>query len=122
MTLYKLLTKKFTEKQIFVSWAVLVLSFLIVHFHRSAFAVILDYLIIDLKIKDGVLAGTLAGIYAIIYMIMQIPSGLLSDILGVRRTVSIGMFISIGFFCFYWQGINSSGSFCCVCFSYEISG
>ena len=94
MTLYKLLTKKSTEKQILVSWAVLVLSFLIVHFHRSALAVILDYLIIDLKIKDGVLAGTLAGIYAIIYMIMQIPSGLLADKFGPGRTVSIGMFTS----------------------------
>lgn len=77
-----------------VMWGSLAFSQVIVLFHRGSLAVIMDYLIVDFQIKDATLAGSLAGTYALVYMFMQIPSGLLADFWGPRKTVTLGMFIN----------------------------
>ncbi|MDO9534429.1 MAG: MFS transporter [Bacillota bacterium] len=88
----------FEEKQVrrlaWTMWAILAFTYLIVFFHRLSLAVILDYLIIDLNIHDAAMAGALVASYALLYMIMQIPSGLLADSWGPRKTVTAGMLVA----------------------------
>lgn len=84
------------HKPVWVMWGILALAYMIVFFHRVSIAVILDKLIVDFEIEKATLAGYLAGMYALIYTIMQIPSGLLSDFWGPRKTVSTGLFVAFG--------------------------
>jgi sugar phosphate permease len=75
-------------------WGMMATAFLTVIFHRSALAVVLDYLIRDFQITDAAVAGALVGMYATMYMIMQIPGGLLADFWGPRKTVTAGMLVA----------------------------
>ncbi len=61
--------QKLLEKEIlpWIMWGALSVSFLIVMFHRSAMAVVLDYLIRDFKITDAAVAGALVGMYSTMY-------------------------------------------------------
>lgn len=77
-----------------IMWCALALSFLVVYFHRVSLAVVMDYLMADLAISEAAVAGTLAGMYSIIYLVMQIPSGLLADFWGARKTVTAGMLVA----------------------------
>ncbi len=86
---------------VWMMWSLLALAFGVTMFHRSALAVVIDYLMLDLNVEDAAVMGTLAGTYAVIYMIMQLPSGLLADLWGPRKTVAAGMLVAcIGTFMF----------------------
>ncbi|WP_026478972.1 MFS transporter [Alkaliphilus transvaalensis] len=70
-------------------WGTLALSYVIVFFHRLAIGVVRE----DLVNTFGITGTTFANIgstYFYAYMVMQIPSGILADSLGARKTVSIG--------------------------------
>ncbi|KAB3532417.1 MFS transporter [Alkaliphilus pronyensis] len=72
-----------------IIWGVLVLSYVIVFFHRLAIGVVRE----DLVETFGISGTTFANIgstYFYAYMLMQIPSGILADTLGARKTVAIG--------------------------------
>lgn len=76
-----------------VVWGIMVLSFMIVFFHRLATGVVRP----DLEAAFGLSAaafGSLASMYFYAYMLMQIPVGILADSLGARLTVSAGMLLS----------------------------
>ncbi|SCY74353.1 MFS transporter [Alkaliphilus peptidifermentans] len=76
-----------------VVWGVLVLAYIIVFFHRLAIGVVRE----DLVEAYGVSATTFANIgstYFYAYMLMQIPSGILADTLGARKTVSFGTLLA----------------------------
>lgn len=77
-----------------IMWLPLMLSFVVSLFHRVSLSVIVDRLIIDLSIRHATQVGALVSVYAFIYMMMQLPSGLLADCWGPRRTVTTGMFIA----------------------------
>ncbi len=84
-------------------WGMLAAAFLMVMFHRSALAVVLDYLIRDFGINDAAVAGALVGMYSFVYLLMQIPAGLLADFWGPRKTVTSGMIVAcIGSLVFAW--------------------
>ena len=88
-------------KKAWIIWSLLALAFIIVYFHRIALAVVMDYLMIDLRIDEAAVAGTLAGMYSIIYLVMQIPSGILADFWGARKTVTAGLVVAgVGSFLF----------------------
>ncbi len=76
-----------------VVWAVMAFSFLIVFFHRYATAVMADNLISDLGLTAAELS-TLASMYFYAYAVMQIPSGILADYVGPRRTTAAGMLLA----------------------------
>ncbi len=68
-------------------FGILALAYSIVYFHRVSTAVVSS----DLEATFGVDAGSIAllsSAYFYAYTIMQLPSGLLTDSLGPRRTVS----------------------------------
>jgi len=77
-----------------IIWSMLALAYVIVYFHRVALAVVMDYLMVDLEIHEAAVAGTLAGMYSIIYLVMQVPSGVLADFLGARKTVTSGLVVA----------------------------
>ena len=70
-----------------VIFFILAIGYAIVYFHRVAPAVIVPELTRSFGIK-GVALGVLASAYFYPYAVMQLPSGLLSDSLGPRKTVT----------------------------------
>jgi len=69
-------------------FSILAIGYAIVYFHRVAPAVIAPELTKSFAIKGAAL-GALASAYFYPYALMQIPSGLLSDSLGPKKTVTL---------------------------------
>ena len=79
-----------------VIWGVLALAYLVVFFHRLAAGVVRQDLVNTFGIS-GTTFANISGTYFYAYMLMQIPSGMLADSLGARKTVTVGMlFAGIG--------------------------
>ncbi|MDI6706122.1 MAG: MFS transporter [Bacillota bacterium] len=76
-----------------VIWGILSVSYIIVFFHRIAAAVVADNLMAEFGVTGAVL-GNLGAMYFYIYMVMQIPSGILADTLGARKTVTMGCLVA----------------------------
>ncbi len=77
----------------YIVWGVLVLAYVIVFFHRLAVGVVKDELVSAFNIT-GATFGNLGSMYFYPYMVMQIPSGMLADSLGARKTVTIGTLVA----------------------------
>jgi len=69
-------------------FSILAIGYAIVYFHRVAPAVVAPELTKSFAIKGAAL-GALASAYFYPYALMQIPSGLLSDSLGPKKTVTL---------------------------------
>ena len=76
-------------------FGVVSVPYLLVYFHRVAPAVVMDRLMDEFK-GSGAVLGNLAAIYFYIYTLMQIPSGILADSWGPRRTITMGCVVSAG--------------------------
>jgi len=76
-----------------VVWGVLALAYIIVFFHRLAVGVVKDELVNAFSIT-GATFGNLGSTYFYAYMLMQIPSGMLADSLGARKTVTVGTLVA----------------------------
>ncbi len=77
-------------------WAVfgiLALAYFFVYFHRVSSAVVSSDLQITFGVSTAASIGLLSSAYFYAYTVMQLPSGLLTDSWGPRRTVSIFMLI-----------------------------
>jgi sugar phosphate permease len=74
-------------------WSVLALCYFIVLFHRIAPGVVADRLMADFAV-GGAAVGFLTSIYFYMYAVMQIPSGVLADTLGARKTVAMGTMVA----------------------------
>ena len=68
---------------------ILMLTYILVYFHRMAPGVVSKFLMADFNIS-GTGLGTLAAIYFFVYAVMQIPSGVMADILGTRTAIVAG--------------------------------
>ncbi len=97
-----------------VIWGIMVLSYMVVFFHRLAAGVVRP----DLESAFGLGAssfGLLASMYFYAYMLMQIPVGLMADSLGARKTVTAGMLLagagSLVFATAQGQGVLMFGRF-----------
>jgi sugar phosphate permease len=71
-----------------VVFGLLAVGYLLVYFHRLCPAVVALDMQADLQ-TSGALLGFLAAAYFYPYALMQIPSGLLSDSWGPRKTISV---------------------------------
>ncbi|MBN1785523.1 MAG: MFS transporter [Candidatus Methanofastidiosa archaeon] len=69
------------------------LVYILVFFHRNATAVVAIDMMQDLN-AEAVLLGLLAGGYFYSYAFMQLPTGLLSDSWGVRKTIAFTTLIA----------------------------
>lgn len=76
------------ERYKWIIFSILAIGYAIVYFHRVSPAVVAPELVKSFKLK-GIALGVLASAYFYPYAIMQLPSGLLSDSLGPRKTVTL---------------------------------
>lgn len=83
-----------TTVRTWIMWLILTSAFSIAYFHRVSLSIVMDYIVLDLKIKEAALAGTLAGTYGFIYMLMQVPSGFLVGLWGPRKIVYSGLLVT----------------------------
>lgn len=72
-----------------VIFSVLILTYILVFFHRMAPGVVSEYLMADFG-TTGTSLGTLSAIYFFVYAAMQLPAGVLADTLGTRTSVVFG--------------------------------
>ncbi len=70
-------------------FAILILTYILVYFHRMAPGVVSEYLMADFR-TTGTRLGTLSAIYFFVYAAMQLPSGVLADTLGSRASIIAG--------------------------------
>lgn len=78
-------------------WAVLAAAFFVVFIHRYHIAAVADNLLAPQPEGlglSGTALGNLASIYFYFYAFMQIPSGILCDSIGARRTAYAGMAVT----------------------------
>ncbi|MFH2092834.1 MAG: MFS transporter [Pseudomonadota bacterium] len=75
-------------------FSILILTYILVYFHRMAPGVVSDYLMAEFQ-TTGTRLGVLSAIYFFVYAIMQLPSGVLADTLGTRASI-IGGNITAG--------------------------
>lgn len=71
----------------FIFWS-LAVGYILVFFHRLCPAVVATDMMNDLQ-ADGALIGFLSSAYFYPYALMQLPTGLLSDTWGPRKTITL---------------------------------
>lgn len=76
-------------------YALLVLAYMTVYFHRMAPGVVAAELMQAFG-TSGAALGSLAAMYYYIYTAMQVPAGVLADTLGPRLAVSAGALVAGG--------------------------
>ena len=67
-------------------YGILILTYILVYFHRMAPGVVSEYLMADFQ-TTGTRLGTLSAIYFFVYAAMQLPSGVLADTLSARTSL-----------------------------------
>ena len=70
-------------------FSILILTYILVYFHRIAPGVVSEYLMSEFHIT-GTRLGALSAIYFFVYAVMQLPSGVLADTLGTRTSIVAG--------------------------------
>ena len=76
-----------------VVFGIVLASFVLSFFHRTAPAAIATELARAFAINSAVL-GTVAAMYFYVYTVLQIPVGVLADTLGPRRILSVGSLVA----------------------------
>lgn len=74
-------------------WGILAIDLMIVLFHRLAMGVVRQDLTSEFGLSSTAFAN-LGSTYFYSYMLMQIPTGILADYIGARKTVAAGMFLA----------------------------
>ncbi|MEH0022500.1 MAG: MFS transporter [Desulfobacter sp.] len=72
---------------------ILILTYILVYFHRMAPGVVSEFLMADFN-ASGTRLGALSAIYFAVYALMQIPSGVIADTLGTRTSVISGNLVA----------------------------
>jgi len=67
-------------------FGIMILTYILVYFHRMAPGVVSEYLMADFQ-TTGTRLGSLSAIYFFVYAAMQLPSGVLADTLGTRTSI-----------------------------------
>jgi sugar phosphate permease len=74
-------------------FAILILTYILVYFHRMAPGVVSEFLMADFN-TNGTSLGVLSAIYFAVYALMQIPSGVIADTLGARTSIISGNLVA----------------------------
>ncbi len=80
----------------FAKWSIfsiLILTYILVYFHRMAPGVVSEYLMRAFQ-TTGTELGALSAIYFFVYAFMQIPSGVIADTFGTRISVISGNLVA----------------------------
>jgi sugar phosphate permease len=84
---------KFYHRYRWQIWIVAALAHTISMFHRAAMAPMADRIMADFEISAAVF-GSISAVYFYTYAAMQLPSGLLTDTLGPRKTITFGLLLA----------------------------
>ncbi|WP_353892717.1 MFS transporter [Proteinivorax hydrogeniformans] len=79
------------------NWGLIALAFVVVFFHRYSTGVVAEEFARDLGLspqRQGTQLGNLAAMYFWAYAIMQIPSGVMADYIGPKKTTAYGMLLA----------------------------
>ena len=90
------MNEKLVAKVMSYRWlvfAVLAIAYALVYVHRVSLSVVANDLVRDFGVSAGTI-GLLGSIYFYCYAAMQFPSGLLSDSVGPRKTVTYSLLIA----------------------------
>jgi len=74
-------------------FAILILTYILVYFHRMAPGVVSEYLMSAFQ-TTGTQLGALSAIYFFVYAFMQIPSGVIADTLGTKVSIVGGNLVA----------------------------
>ena len=74
-------------------FSILILTYILVYFHRMAPGVVSEFLMADFN-TSGTRLGALSAIYFAVYALMQIPSGVIADTLGTRTSIISGNLVA----------------------------
>ena len=74
------------------SWGIIAFCFFLTYFHRTSIGTVNDEIAREFGLSRTTF-GVMASMYFYAYMIMQIPSGLLADNWGPRKTVATGVLV-----------------------------
>ncbi|HEU5322668.1 MAG TPA: MFS transporter, partial [Methylomirabilota bacterium] len=85
-------SRRFLRVQLTV-YGILVVSYMLVFFHRIAPGVVASELMREFQTTAAAL-GSLASMYYYVYTVMQIPAGVLADTLGVRLAAGTAMVVA----------------------------
>lgn len=85
-------TKKIMKYR-WVIWGVMVLSYVIKFFHSLSMGVVKDTIITEFALTETTFVS-IGNTFFYIYLIMQVPTGLLVDTLGARKTAAYGTLVS----------------------------
>lgn len=77
----------------YLSWGLLVFSFVIVFFHRLAIGSVSELLTRDLNL-DSIQIANIAAMTFYGYALMQLPVGIMVDTIGVRKLCTAGMVLT----------------------------
>ena len=80
----------------FAKWSifgVLILTYILVYFHRMAPGVVSEYLMGAFR-TTGAELGALSAIYFFVYAFMQVPSGVIADTFGTKMSVINGNLVA----------------------------
>ncbi|MGL4345159.1 MAG: MFS transporter [Cellulosilyticaceae bacterium] len=82
----------------YLIWAVVALVYVIVFFHRVSTGAVRQEVLSDFGLLDspqgGSLFALLGSMYMYAYMLMQVPTGILADTLGPKKTIVGGTFLA----------------------------
>jgi len=100
-----------TLKRRWIVWGAAMTVFMVGYFHRIAPGAIASDLMATFHTTGAVL-GVLSSIYFWVYALMQIPSGILSDRWGPRKTITTGALVmGAGSVIF---GASGAFAYCCL--------
>ncbi len=84
------------DRRRWLVWVPVALAFLAAYFHRTATGVVADNLMRDFAIERAAELGVLSSIYFYTYAAMQLPSGIMADFWGPRRTITLALLVAAG--------------------------
>ena len=76
-----------------IVWGIAGIAQFLNQFHRVAGSVIVDKLMVDFSISAATV-GSILAVYFYVYAAMQLPTGILADYLGPRKTMTFGCLAS----------------------------
>ena len=85
--------QRWQRRRIFI-WGTTAVAFLTAYFHRTVIGVVSDSLMRDFAIERATDLGLLASIYFWTYAVLQLPAGIMADVIGPRRVISLALLVS----------------------------
>jgi len=78
----------------FILWTATAAALLTAYFHRTMIGVVSDSLMRDFAIERATDLGLLASIYFWTYAVLQLPAGIMADLFGPRRVISLALVVA----------------------------